>query len=158
MIFKPHLVIEVGKKLITPDARSVYDGLDIEDKYIDPLNLFEFGDYVYYDFVYRFVLPNDELIYSFNGSKKTNYQVLFIKSEGIINDIDGGPNILPRTIKDDNTVIALIDALQLKAYVSSETFKNSMPRFPEKKRDLEKLASGLKETDNPVLIFVKIRK
>lgn len=158
MAFKPHLVIEVGKKLITPDARSMYDGLEIAKNFIQPLNLFEFGDYVYYDFVYRFVLPSDVLIYSFIGSKQNNYQALFNKSEGIINDLDGGPNILPRTIKDDNTIIALVDALQLKAHIASETFKNSRPKFPEKKTELEKLANSLKETDNPVLILAKRKK
>lgn len=158
MAFKPHLVIEVGKKLITPDARSMYEGMEIGKNYIMPLNLFEFGDYVYYDFVYRFVLPNDVLIFSYIGSKKDNYQALFNKSEGIINDLDGGPNILPRTIKDDNTIIVLVDALQLKAHVASETFKNSRPKYPEKKTELEKLANSLKETDNPVLILAKIKK
>lgn len=158
MAFKPHLVIKVGKKLITTDARSMYDGMDIAKNFIQPLNLFEFGDYIYYDFVYKFDLHGDKLFYSFIGSKKNNYQVLFNKSEGIINDLDGGPNILPRTIKDDNTIIALVDALDLKVYVASQTFKSSRPKYPEKKMELEKLANSLKETDNPVLILAKIIK
>ena len=158
MAFKPHLVIEVGKKLITPDARSMYDGLDISRDFIQPLNLFEFGDYVYYDFVYRFVLPNDVIIYSYIGSKRNNYQALFNRSQGIFNDLDGGPNIVPRTTKDDNTIIALVDALELKTYISSEAFKKSTPKYPEKKIQLEKLVNNLKETDNPVLILVKTKK
>lgn len=158
MDFKPHLVIEVGKKLITPDVRSIYDGRYIAKNYIQQLNLFEFGDYVYYDFIYKFELPNVLLTYSFIGSKKNNYQALFIRSEGIINDLDGGPNIIPRTIKDDNTIIALIDALQFKAYVSSVAFKNSVVQYPEKKKELEKLGNNLKETDNPILILAKIKK
>jgi len=95
MDFKPHLVIEVGKKLITPDVRSNYDGRYIVKNYIQQLNLLEFGDYVYYDFIYKFELPDVLLTYSFIGSKRNNYQALFIRSEGIINDLDGGPNILP---------------------------------------------------------------
>lgn len=158
MAFKPHLVIEIGKKLITPEARSKYDMREIGKNYIMPLNLFEFGEYVYYDFVYRFVPPNDVVIYSFIGSKRNNYQVLFNKSQGIFNDLDGGPNILPRTIKDDNTIIALVDALKLKRYISSETFKKSTPKYPEKKKKLEKLANNIKETDNPVLMLVKLNK
>lgn len=156
--FKPHLVIEVGNKLITPDARSLYDGMYIVKNYIQPLNLFEFGDYVYYEFIYEYDSPNNMLIYSFIGSKRNNYQVLFNRSEGIINDLDGGPNILPRTIKDDNTIIALIDALQLKTYVASEEFKNSTPKYPEKKKELEKLAASLKETDNPVLVLLRLKE
>jgi hypothetical protein len=158
MDFKPHLVIEVGKKLITKDVRSMYNGMDIAKNYIQQLNLFEFGDYIYYDFIYRFALPDVLLTYSFIGSKKNNFQALFNRSEGIINDLDGGPNILPRTVKDDNTIIALVDAVQLKTHVASETFKNSSPKYPEKKIKLEKLANSLKETDNPVLVLVRLKK
>jgi hypothetical protein len=158
MNFKPHLVIEVGKKLITPDVRSNYDGRYIVKNYIQQLNLFEFGDYVYYDFIYKFELPDVLLTYSFIGSKRNNYQALFIRSEGIINDLDGGPNILPITIKDDNTVIGLVDALKLKTYVASESFRNSKPKYPEKKKELEKLANSIKETDNPVLMLVRLKK
>jgi hypothetical protein len=158
MNFKPHLVIEVGKKLITPDVRSNYDGRYIVKNYIQQLNLFEFGDYVYYDFIYKFELPDVLLTYSFIGSKRNNYQALFIRSEGIINDLDGGPNILPITIKDDNTIIGWVDALKLKAHVASEAFKNSKPKYPEKKKELEKLANSLKETDNPLLMLARLKK
>jgi len=158
MNFKPHLVIEVGKKLITPDARSKYEGLDIAKNYINPLNLFEFGDYVYYEFIYKFVLPDDVLIFSFIGSKKNNFRAIFNTGQGIINHLDGGPNIVPKTTKDDNTIIAWIDPLKLKAHVASEAFKNSTPKYPEKKKDLEKLVNSLKETDNPVLVLVKLKK
>lgn len=155
--FKAHLVIQVGDKLITPEARSEFEGLNLAKNYISPLKLFEFGDYVYYEFVYTFELPDNVLVYSFIGSKKNNYQVLFDRSQGLINDIDGGPQILPRTTKDDNTIIALLDALELKKYIDSDAFKNSKPKYPDKKIKLENLADNLKETDNPVLVLVKMK-
>ena len=158
MDFKPHLVIEVGEKLITPSARSKYDGMYIAKNFISQLNLFEFGDYVYYEFIYKFALPDDVLIYSFIGSKKNNFQAIFNTGQGIINDLDGGPNIIPKTIKDDNTIIAWIDPLKLKAHVASETFKNSTPKYPDKKKELKKLADNLKETDNPLLVLVRLKK
>jgi len=37
-------------------------------------------------------------------------------------------------------------------------FKNSSPEYPEKKKELEKLANTLKETDNPVLVLVRLKK
>jgi hypothetical protein len=98
------------------------------------------------------------ITYSFIGSKKNNFQALFNRNEGIINDLDGGPNILPRTVKDDNTIIALLDIVQLKAHIASEAFKNSNPKYPDKKTELEKMANSLKETDNPVLVLAKINK
>jgi hypothetical protein len=71
--------------------------------------------------------------------------------------MEGGPNVLPLTIKDDNTIITLIDALALKKHISSEAFKNSTPKYPEKK-ELEKLAASIKDTDNPVLVLVRLKK
>jgi hypothetical protein len=156
--FTPHMVIQVGEKLLSPKARSEFDGIDLAKKYIIPLNLFEFGDYVYYEFIYKFVLPDDVLIFSFIGSKKNNFTAIINTGQGLTNDLDGGLNILPKTIKDDNTIIGWVDALKLKAHVASATFKNSTPKYPEKKKELEKLANSLKETDNPVLILVRLRE
>jgi hypothetical protein len=46
----------------------------------------------------------------------------------------------------------------LKTRVSDSEFKTSIPKYPEKKKELEKLANSLKETDNPVLILVRLRE
>jgi hypothetical protein len=154
--FYPHLVINVGDKLITPDARSKFEGKYLADKYISPLKLFEFGNYVYYEFIYR--VSNPRTLYCFIGSKNDDFQVVFNRDQGIINDIDGGPSILPMVIKDDRTMIAQVDALQFKQHVASEEFKNFVPKFPEKKKELEKLANSMKETDNPVLMIIRLKK
>jgi len=156
--FTPHLVVQVGEKLLSPEARTEFDGFYLAKNYIIPLNLFEFGDFIYYEFIYRYVIPDNVLIYSFIGSKKNNYQAVINTGQGLINDLDGGPNILPMTIKDDNTIIGWVDAPKLKAHVTSEVFKNSTPKYPEKKKELEKLAASLKETDNPVLILVRLKE
>ena len=158
MDFKPHLVIEVGKRLVTPKARSENDIHFLRNNYITPLNLFEFGDYVYYEYYYERILGKNTLIYGFIGSKKTDFQAFINAEQGLINDLDGGPDIWPKTTKDDNTIITWINALKLKDYITSETFKNSKPKYPEKKKELEKLANKLKETDNPVLVIISLRK
>lgn len=155
--FKPHLVIDVGKKQVTPKVRSECDMFKINANYIQPKNLLEFGNFVYYAYVDKWV-QGDVRIYGFIGSKKDNYQALFNLGEGITNDLDGGPNVLPLTTKDDNTIVSLIDAIDLKKHVASEAFRKSKPLYPEKKKDLEKLANSLKETDNPVLVLVKLKK
>ena len=155
--FTPHMVIQVGEKLITPKARTEFDGFYLAKNYIIPLNLFEFGDYVYYDFIYKYA-PNDVLIFSFIGSKRNNFKAIFNTKQGLTNDLDGGLNILPKTIKDDNTIIGWVDALKLKAHVASDVFKNSTPIYPEKKKELEKLANRLNDTYNPVLVLVRWKK
>ena len=72
--------------------------------------------------------------------------------------MDGGPNITLKMNKNDNTLFAWVDAFELKSHVSSEAFKNSTPKYPEKKKELEKLANSLDENDNPVLMLVKLKE
>jgi hypothetical protein len=156
--FKPHLVLEVGNRLITPKARSEFDGTYLGKNYITPLNLLEFGDYIYYEYLYEVHIGPNNTKYGFIGSKRNNIQTFINADHGLQNDIDGGLNILPQTIKDDNTIVAFIDPLQLKKHVASEAFKNSTPIYPDKKKALIKLADSLKETDNPVLMLVKLKK
>jgi hypothetical protein len=158
MDFKPHIVIEVGDRLLTPEARAQYDLSYLSENYIHPIHLFEFGDYIYYEYAYRIIPQTKNLIYGFIGSKTNDFRAFINAEQGLLNDLDGGPDILPETIKDDMTLISWIDALQLKAHVASETFKNSTPKYPEKKKELEKLANNLKETDNPVLMMVRLKK
>ncbi len=156
--FKPHLVIEQGDKLLTPEARSKYSPEYLSEYYIIQTNLFEFGDYIYYEFSYDFKIGGQNFYRGFIGSKKNNSQVLIDADKGLINDLDSGPNIKLKTIKDSNTLIFWIEALELKNLVISENFKNSTPKYPEKKKELEKLANSLKETDNPVLMIIRLKK
>jgi hypothetical protein len=79
----------------------------------------------------------------------------------ITNDLDGGLKILPRTYLVDNGREYLIEPIQpyqLKATVLSAGFKNSNPKMPDKKKEFEELAASLKETDNPVLMIVRLKK
>jgi len=80
---------------------------------------------------------------------------------GIVNDLDGGPMFLPQNYFEENGreyMVGLINPYQIKSLVASSEFKNSTPKLPEKKKDLEKLANSLKETDNPVLMMVRLKK
>jgi len=158
LVFKPHVVIDVGDRLLTPEARDEYDLFYLSENYISPICLFEFGNYIYYEFAYNIKLGTNRLRYGLIGSKTTDFQAFINAEQGLINDLDGGPNIWPKTIKDDNTIISWVDAFQLKAHVASDAFKNSTPKYPEKKKLLEKLANSLKETDNPVLMIIRLKK
>jgi len=155
--FKPHLVIEQGNKILTTRARSDIESQELFEKFINQKNIFEFGDYIYYEFGYDFKIGEYNFYKGLIGSKKNNFQTLINAENGLINDLDGGPNILLKTIKDDNSVISWVEAIQLKTLVNSSSFLNSNPKYPEKKQELIKLANNLKETDNPVLIIVKLK-
>ena len=154
--FEPHIIIDVGKLRITPEARTNSPVAYIIHNFLTPHKLFEWGDYIYYEFYYQ---PDDENEgFSLIASKVNNFRILFDPEKGLINDLDGGPSIMPQTVRDNNTLVAWIEAFQLKKHVASEAFKKSKPLHPEKKKELEKLANKLKETDNPVLVLVRLKK
>jgi hypothetical protein len=77
---------------------------------------------------------------------------------GLYNDFDGGLNFYPRERVNDSTLAMWIDAYIIKEHVDSDAFKNSTPKYPEKKKELEALAASLNENDNPVLMLVKLKK
>ena len=81
-----------------------------------------------------------------------------IEPTGIKNDIDGGINFMPRYAVNDTLLVSWFEAYELKLYVATETFQNSSPKYPEKKKELEELAASLDENDNPVLMLVKLKK
>ena len=155
--FEPYAVIHIKEELrITPKVRSESDGIFIIQNYINPCNLFEFADYIYYEFG----VPQDGNLgrYSFIGSKGGNFSVLFDPGKDLINDLDGGPKIRPRAIWDDWTVVSWINAIDLKTLVTSESFRKYIPKYPKKKEELVKLVSNMKDTDNPVLMLVRLKK
>ncbi len=77
---------------------------------------------------------------------------------GLINDIDGGLNVYPQQIINNSTIVQWINVIDLKKHVASESFKNTTPKYPEKKKQLIKLANSLTENDNPVLMLVKLKE
>ncbi len=79
-------------------------------------------------------------------------------TSGLYNDIDAGPRFFPAKQINDSTMVMWVKADELKNHVASDDFKNSVPKYAEKKKELEKLANSLKETDNPVLMIVKLKK
>lgn len=153
--FEPHSLINVGNLRITPNVRTESDVKFITENFINPMNLFQFGDFIYYEFFIPINGHTEGL--SFIGSKDGNFRALFDPEKDLINDLDGGPSIWPKSTWDDKTLVTWIDAIKLKTLVSSDTFKNFNPKYPKKKKDLENLAKSLKETDNPVLILIKFK-
>ena len=76
------------------------------------------------------------------------------------NAFDSGPRFIPKSyfeIKGEEYLLSWINAFELKAHVVSDAFKNSTPKYPEKKKQLEQLANSLDENDNPVLMLVKLK-
>jgi hypothetical protein len=80
---------------------------------------------------------------------------------GILNDLDGGVRFQPENYFAENGreyLFGLINPFQIKALVANNEFKNSSPKYPEKKKELEKLANNLKDADNQVLMIITLKK
>jgi hypothetical protein len=159
-VFKPHMVIDVGKQRLTPEIRSsIVTRPDFSvttyQNYITPWNLFEFGDFIYYEMIMTLNGTHD--LYSFIGSKKDNFRAMVAPEQGLTNDLDGGPDFWPRTIKNDSTIVSWIEALKFKQYIASDAFKNSSPKYADKKKELEKLAASIQENDNLIVILIKVK-
>ncbi|MCG6189356.1 6-bladed beta-propeller [Maribellus maritimus] len=118
--------------------------------------------YLFFDYI----LIKDRLrVYTmFDKNKNLMYKIAssILGAETInLNDFDNGPAFVPvSTYHSDSEEFLLgwINSFQLKMLVESTEFKNSTPKFPEKKKELEQLANNLDENDNPVLMLVKLKE
>jgi hypothetical protein len=77
---------------------------------------------------------------------------------GFYNDIDAGPRFFPSRMVNDSTMVMDIRFNQLTEHIASDDFKNNVPKYPEKKKELESFVNNLIDYDNPVLMFVTFKK
>ncbi|MDX9783120.1 MAG: 6-bladed beta-propeller [Bacteroidales bacterium] len=80
---------------------------------------------------------------------------------GLLNDLDGGLRFQPRGYLFENGreyLIEFKDAIRFKTYVNSNDFENARSVDPEKKKIFKEVSDRLKETDNPVLVLVRLKK
>jgi hypothetical protein len=76
---------------------------------------------------------------------------------GLINDWDGGPDFWPIKSVNDNEVFMAIVPLTLKS-ILKEDFNNRTARFEDKKQSFKLMVEKLEDSDNPVLMIVKLKK
>jgi hypothetical protein len=93
--------------------------------------------------------------------EKNRWKIYNVPS--IINDIDGGVPFVPRCYFYDSKsqteyLVRDIDPLTLKKRIESSQFNNGTFRDPVKQKVFKVMASKLNESDNPVLMFVKLKK
>ena len=117
-------------------------------------NIFETKKYIYLSCGYQ----KEQRIAIIEKEKGKGY---LSSGHGIHNTLDGGLALKQCDTyykKNGNEYfVGVIQPYELKAHVASETFKNSRPKYPEKKKELEKLANSLNENDNPVLMLVTLK-
>jgi hypothetical protein len=157
--YKASYIFSFGEGKIPLDKIRTKDFFDIMPKYYLTSNIIE---------TKKFLL----LMYGHNKKgnlalidKKTKKSYLISafneKTDGISNNLDGGLRLLPLCYFTENEreyLVSIIEPFQLKKHISGEIFGNSFPEFPEKKVLLKKLADNVKETDNPILMLVRLKK
>jgi hypothetical protein len=79
-------------------------------------------------------------------------------TSGMYNDIDAGPRFFPTMQINDSTMVQWIDAKLLKGHIASDNFKKNIPKYSEKKKELENFANSMSEFDNPVLMVVTLKR
>lgn len=120
------------------------------DEYIMPDGMFETKAYII--LCYRL----KQKFYWGYYNKQTKETCTTV-NQGIINDYDGGPPFHP-IYQKNNMIVGFIHAYEFIDYINSSTFKNAIPKYPEKKKELENLSNSLNENDNPVLMLVKLKE
>ncbi|HYQ56602.1 MAG TPA: 6-bladed beta-propeller [Draconibacterium sp.] len=153
------------------DFRLPQDGINLDLESLQSLfkmsNMFETKKFVFLEYSYKekwaMLIIDKEKHETFQGySNKRSGHVSTEAS--IFNDLDEGlplkgePALVYYTDNSSEYIVAFIYPFELKLHVASEAFKNSTPKYPEKKKELEQLANSLDENDNPVLMLVKLKE
>lgn len=149
--FIPKYVLNFGQNTFPVKARqerATY--LKNMHEYVVLKNIFESKNFLI--FIYRF---NKKIFVGFYH--KNTMTTSLMENDGIKNDFDSGPDFHP-IYQKNNILVGFIDAYKFIEYVNSRAFKNSTPKFPEKKKQLEILANSLNENDNPILMLVKLKE
>lgn len=135
-------------------------------KLFQPGNMFETTHFIVLPYVYQ-----QKSVVAFIN-KKTKKTFLALKNEQlpernekssgcIINDLDGGlplENLGYYTENNEEYITSLIEPIKLKSYVSTNEFGDAVAKYPVLKKELQSLANTIKETDNPILVIVRLKK
>ena len=160
-IYRARYLFKKDQYRLTPEVATKSGYIPGQDQHFIPIIISESQHYLFIIFSQN----KKENLCIYNKTKNEFKSVAFPENKraGINNDLDAG---LPLSLyfplhvdaNQKEYLITSVDAFQLKAHVASEAFKNSTPKFPEKKKALEKLANSLNENDNPVLVLVKLKE
>lgn len=115
------------------------------------------------------------LVYGFHNKfgllfieKETKNTFLAIKYNGelsepnLVNDLDGGMSF-GRDINyyaesEKEYLVQLVNPIDLKTFVSSNSFIKGIPKNLDNKVEFQKFVNTLRETDNPVLMMARLKR
>ena len=156
LVENPSYLLSPGEHRYPKSQKNV--PFDDMTKYLSIIQIFETEHFL----IIRYFYKEGKYIRFFEKEKRITYQVdwEFDGSTGIINDLDGGPGFIPKIYFKRNGaefIGGLINPIQLISLVSSIEFQDFTPKYSNKKKELERLANRLKETDNPILVIIRLK-
>lgn len=154
---KPTFILKQGEYRL---PRSNFDFNNFVTQYITFNQIFETRLF----FMVRYSFYNGKngfvIIDKIHGKSYLTYWDNY-NSGSLINDLDGGVNFFPQSYFVENGKEYLVKAVEpylLINHIGSNEFKDSAPNYSQKKMELEKFANSLKDTDNPVLMVVRLKE
>ncbi len=162
---KPSFIIGPGEHRL---PKSRISSMEEMSDYMLIRQIFETRRFI--DIRYYYSFPVNKFAFVLIDKRNNKSFLTYLKSDGsfmpeytggIINDLDGGTEFLPRSYYMNNNrefMVGLLNPYQINSRIKNYGFRNSISRHPEKKKEFEKLANSLQETDNPVLMVVRLKK
>jgi|WetSurMetagenome_2_1015567.scaffolds.fasta_scaffold12033_4 hypothetical protein len=147
----PCFILNTNNLQPTPDIYANFSLEQFFTEYAIIERIMEVPRYIYYFLLFK----KHRSFGIYDKVKNVKYDMdayTFLKD-----DISGGINFEPKFCSN-GLFYSWVDALTLKTHIASENFAKSEVKNPAKKRELQKLADSLKETDNPVLIVMHPKK
>lgn len=170
LTYKASFIISPGEHRF---PKIKFDSFEQFRQYLNIEQIFETNRY--YVLRYQYKKPT----ITFIDKKTTKSFPFFLEVEkgnsirpnyigGLNNDIDGGIMFQPggASARQESYfvengreyIIGLTEPYKIKTRVEGNEFENSVPKYAERKIEFKKLADSLKETDNPVLMVVRLKK
>jgi hypothetical protein len=131
------------------------------EKYMVINSIFETDRFIIINYYFR-----KPILFIHDKQDKKDYMIKLkfennMPINGILNDLDGGLDLVPESAITENGREYLVGTIypnEIKTQVSKDEFKKFNSKYPEKKLDLERLGTNLKETDNPVIVMIRLKK
>ncbi len=167
----PDLSFEAGYIFTPGNHRWPKTKIDISQtknhyNFFRPLNMFETKKYIVFRYYFG---DNSAIAFIDKETKKTSVAMKTEKTGSGINtyrsylknDLDGGPAFSGWIqFYEENGreyLTSLINPLDIKNLIINGEFRDSKVHDPKKKKEFEELANRISETDNPILMMVKLK-
>lgn len=154
---EPYSIITLGEHQINPPL-NLSELIKSSNEVSNKLRIYDIVESKRYLFThlkygYRFK-PNNSLYVLYDKDKNLSTA---LNDEGFFNNIDQGVPFWPKFVFNEDIFIDYRDAFSFKSEIQTNG-SQTLSQEGNKSINLKQLADNIKETDNPILIFVKLKQ